>query len=118
MVGLRQPSLYAHSTRSTPSTTPCSNRATALFAATADLAVADDPREAVRDFVRVLLEFSNADLVRYHLLFQRPIPGFAPSEASYKVAIEFYERGAPDSLRPASPTRATSISSLPSSRAR
>ena len=29
--------------------------------------------------------------MRYVLMFQRPIPGFDPSAASYAVAIEFYE---------------------------
>jgi AcrR family transcriptional regulator len=94
MVGLRQPSLYAYfDSKHALYDAMFEQGNRALLAATADLPVTDDPREAVRDFVRVLLEFSNADLVRYHLLFQRPIPGFAPSEASYKVAIEFYERG-------------------------
>ena len=35
--------------------------------------------------------FCTTDPVRYQLLFQRTIPDFVPSEASYAVAIEVYE---------------------------
>jgi len=41
-----------------------------------------DIRCSVHSFVR----FCAADLARYQLLFQRPIPGFEPSAASYAIA--------------------------------
>jgi AcrR family transcriptional regulator len=50
----------------------------------------DDPVEALIEFVRVLVEFSSEDVVRHQLLFQRTIPGFEPSPASYALALEFY----------------------------
>ncbi len=94
MVELRQPSLYAYfDSKHALYDAMFEQGNRALLAATAQLPVASDPRQAVREFVRLLLDFSNADLVRYHLLFQRPIPGFTPSDASYAVAIEFYEEG-------------------------
>ena len=34
------------------------------------------------------LEFCAEDPVRHQLLIQRPIPGFAPSAESYRVAVE------------------------------
>ena len=37
------------------------------------------------------MRFSSDDVVRHQLLFQRTIPGFEPSPASYEFALEFYE---------------------------
>jgi len=36
-------------------------------------------------------EFCTTDPVRYQLLFQRTIPDFVPSEASYAIAVEVYD---------------------------
>jgi AcrR family transcriptional regulator len=55
------------------------------------LSVSDDPREALVAFVEALVRFSSDDVVRHQLLFQRTIPGFEPSRASYELALEFYE---------------------------
>ncbi len=46
----------------------------------------DDPEEALRGRVRRFVDFCTSDLARYHLLFQRTIPGFEPSPASYAPA--------------------------------
>lgn len=50
----------------------------------------------VREFVlgraSAYFDFCVADPVRHQLLFQRVIPGFEPSQASYAVAVEAYER--------------------------
>lgn len=51
----------------------------------------DDPRHALVEFVQELVRFSSDDVVRHQLLFQRTIPGFAPSPTSFALAIEFYE---------------------------
>lgn len=40
----------------------------------------------VRRMVRYFVEFCAADVARYQLLFQRPIPGFEPSAESYAIA--------------------------------
>jgi AcrR family transcriptional regulator len=40
----------------------------------------------VRCMVRYFVEFCAADVARYQLLFQRPIPGFEPSAESYAIA--------------------------------
>src|SRR5207253_2900252 len=40
----------------------------------------------VRRMVHFFVEFCAADLARYQLLFQRPIPGFEPSAASYAIS--------------------------------
>jgi len=53
----------------------------------------DDAREALVELLRRAVLFSSADPVRHELLFQRPIPGFEPSAASYAVAEDFYRSG-------------------------
>lgn len=51
-----------------------------------------EPRAAVEQFVVELVRFASAEPVVHQLLFQRVIPGFAPSTASWEVALEFYSR--------------------------
>ena len=55
------------------------------------LSLSDDPRQALVEFTEALVRFSTQDVVRHQLLFQRTIPGFEPSAASYALALEFYE---------------------------
>jgi AcrR family transcriptional regulator len=50
-----------------------------------------DPRRALSKLVADCVQFSSDDVVRHQLLFQRTIPGFEPSPASFEVALEFYE---------------------------
>jgi AcrR family transcriptional regulator len=50
-----------------------------------------DPRRALTKFVGDCVQFSSDDVIRHQLLFQRTIPGFEPSPASFEVALEFYE---------------------------
>ena len=45
-----------------------------------------DPVQALHWRARVYVEFCLEDPARYQLLFQRPIPGFEPSEASFAIA--------------------------------
>jgi len=92
MVELRQPSLYAYvDSKHALYDAMFEEGNRALVERARALAPKDDPREAILDVARMLLEFCNEDIVRYVLLFQRHIPGFEPSAASYAVAIEFYE---------------------------
>jgi AcrR family transcriptional regulator len=49
-------------------------------------------REALRESGRALLQFTVSDPVRNQLLFQRTIPGFEPSPASYEPAIAMSAR--------------------------
>src|SRR5450631_4391074 len=75
-VDLRQPSLYAYF-----------DSKLGLY----DLMFADGTRQALVEFTEALVRFSTQDVVRHQLLFQRTIPGFEPSAASYALALEFYE---------------------------
>ena len=92
-VGLRQPSLYAYFDSKLDlydAMFADGNRQLLEFVA-AHQPVAGDPRRALAGFVGVLVRFSSEDVVRHQLLFQRTIPGFEPSAASYEIALQFYD---------------------------
>lgn len=50
-------------------------------------------RRAALDGAVQFFDFCTSDPVRHQLLFQRVVPGFEPSTASYALALEAYERG-------------------------
>jgi len=50
-----------------------------------------DPRSDFRAVCRLYLDFCLEDPARYQLLFQRTIPGFAPSPESYEPSVEGLE---------------------------
>lgn len=56
-------------------------------------AFADDPREALVEFVELLVAFSSEDIVRHQLLFQRTLPGFKPSREARAVTRELLAVG-------------------------
>lgn len=91
-VGLAQPSLYSYfaSKNDMYDAMFCDgNEQLVRFMESLDLPA--DPREALLIACEKLVEWSTADAVRYQLLFQRTLPGFVPSEASYAMARRFYE---------------------------
>ena len=47
----------------------------------------DDAVEAVVDLAVAVVEYGVAHPARYHLMFQRTIPGFQPSQESHDVAL-------------------------------
>ncbi len=47
----------------------------------------DDEVEAVVELAVSVVEYCQANPARYHLMFQRTIPGFQPSEESHRVAL-------------------------------
>ena len=51
-----------------------------------------DPRAAVKTFMRAFVDFALEDPARSALLFQRPIPGFTPTETSYALAGRAFPR--------------------------
>ena len=51
-----------------------------------------DPRAAVKTFMQAFVSFAVEDPERSTLLFQRPIPGFEPSPASYELAQSVLDR--------------------------
>ena len=78
LVELRQPSLYAYfASKNDLYDAMFEQGNRALVERTKALRPNADAREAVLDLARMLLEFVTEDVVRYVLMFQRPIPGFA-----------------------------------------
>lgn len=57
-----------------------------------------EPIDRARAMAHLFFEFCTSDPVRYQLLFQRTIPDFEPSEASFAVALSAYDM-AVDQLR-------------------
>jgi AcrR family transcriptional regulator len=53
----------------------------------------DDPREELIEYLELLVRLASEDPERHQLLFQRTIPGFEPSPASYALALEFFQTG-------------------------
>jgi AcrR family transcriptional regulator len=91
-VDLRQPSLYAYfDSKLGLYDLMFADGNRQLLDHVASLSLSDDPREALVGLVEGLVRFSSEDVVRHQLLFQRTIPGFEPSPASYELALEFYE---------------------------
>jgi AcrR family transcriptional regulator len=91
-VDLRQPSLYAYfDSKLGLYDLMFADGNRQLLDVMGSLSLSDDPRQALIGFVEALVRFSSQDVVRHQLLFQRTIPGFEPSGASYRPAIEFYE---------------------------
>ncbi len=86
-VDLRQPSLYSYF----PSKADLYD---AMFAEgfqelvdeREQMVLDSDPGVALRQGCRHFVEFCTRDPVRYQLLFQHSIPGFAPSEASMEIS--------------------------------
>jgi AcrR family transcriptional regulator len=51
-----------------------------------------DPRAAVKKYMRTFMDFAMEDAARTELLFQRHIPDFTPSPASYALAEDVLGR--------------------------
>lgn len=91
-VGLRQPSLYTYfESKNDLYDELFADGNRRLWSEVAERDYPTDPRAAVREFGRALTAFCAADVARYHLLFQRHVPSFEPSPASYALAQQFFD---------------------------
>lgn len=91
-VDLRQPSLYAYFDAKLALYDAMFADAYRLLLRTIlELPVLDDSREALAQFVQACVRFSSHNIVRHQLMFDRTIPGFEPSEESFRPAMEFYQ---------------------------
>jgi AcrR family transcriptional regulator len=89
-VGLRQPSLYAYiESKSALYDAMFAQAARRLLEHAKSWSYATDARLAVRDSCLALLDFIVNNPPASQLLFERTIPGFAPSPASYGYAQEY-----------------------------
>lgn len=93
-VGLRQPSLYVYfESKLDLYDAMFADGYRQLLEFVGSRRYGDEPRRALSRFVADCVQFSSDDLIRHQLLFQRTIPGFEPSPASFEVALEFYDLG-------------------------
>src|SRR4029077_14098929 len=82
-VGMRQPSLYAYfDSKNGLYDALFADGNRQLLAWLDQQVLPDQPREAVKVFMRAFVTFAVADAARCSLLFHRPIPGFEPSPES------------------------------------
>jgi AcrR family transcriptional regulator len=86
-LGIRQPSLYAYfDSKHALYDAMFADGNRQLVERLDALELPGDPRAAVKMFMHAFVDFSLADPARSALLFQRPIPGFTPTPASYAIA--------------------------------
>lgn len=92
-VHLRQPSLYVYfASKLDLYDAMFADGYRQLLAFLAERPTPAEPRAAVEQLMVDLVRFASGHLVLHQLLFQRTIPGFAPSPASWAAALEFYDR--------------------------
>jgi AcrR family transcriptional regulator len=92
-VGIRQPSLYGHVTSKLDLYDAMFGQAyEQLLARLDETAPTGSAREQLMRLSRVVLEFAVESPPRQQLLFQRTIPGFEPSPASYALAKRLVDR--------------------------
>jgi AcrR family transcriptional regulator len=90
-VGLRQPSLYTYfASKSDLYDEMFADGNEKLWSQVAEREYPDDPCLALAEVARAIVAFCAADVARFHLMFQRPVPGFEPSARSFALAERFY----------------------------
>jgi len=87
-VGMRAPSLYSYFDSKNAIYDAMYAQGAQQFVdeQKAAMPMPDDPLEALTAIVHFFVEFCASDVARYQLLFQRTIPGFEPSPASFKIS--------------------------------
>jgi AcrR family transcriptional regulator len=92
-VGMRQPSLYVYfDSKNALYDAMFADGNRQLLERLTQLELPRDPRAAVKAFMGGFVGFGIEDRDRYALLFQRPIPGFEPTAASYEPARAVLDR--------------------------
>ena len=92
-LGIRQPSLYAYfDSKHALYDALFEDGNRQLLECLDALRLPDDPRRAVKRFMREFTDFALEHEARRQLLFHRPIPGFVPSPAAYERAEQVLGR--------------------------
>lgn len=92
-VGIQQPSLYAHfESKHALYDAMFADGNRQLLARLDALTLPDDPRAALKVFMRTFVVFALEDTARCYLIFQRPIHGFEPSDLAYGHAEQVMDR--------------------------
>jgi AcrR family transcriptional regulator len=100
-VGMRQPSLYEYfASKNALFDAMFADGNRQLLERLHALRLPRNPRAAVKTYMRTIVDFALEDPARHVLLFERAIPSFEPSAASYATAEEVLD-GAVDLLRAA-----------------
>ncbi|HET6876846.1 MAG TPA: TetR/AcrR family transcriptional regulator [Jatrophihabitans sp.] len=94
LVGMRSPSLYSHFDSKNAIYDGMFGQAWAelLEAYDARGPRPANPRKALLEDAETFFDFATADLARYQVMNQRTIPDFTPSEETYAVSVQVYER--------------------------
>lgn len=91
-VGLRQPSLYAYfDSKAGLYDLMFAQAGQQLCADIMGLPRPEDPRAALEAVTEAIVRWNAAEPARHQLLFQRVVPGFEPSPASYAHAVRFLD---------------------------
>ena len=86
-VGMRQPSLYEYfDSKHALYDAMFADGNRQLLERLEALPADQDPRRALKSFMRTLADFALEDDARHALLFQRPIPGYEPGPEAYPDA--------------------------------
>ena len=85
-VGMRQPSLYEYFDSKHALYDSMFADGNRKLLERLNVTLPRDPRAAVKKYMGLFLHFALEDPARSELLFQRHVPGFAPSPASYTLA--------------------------------
>ena len=92
-VGMRQPSLYAYfDSKSALYDAMFADGNRQLLEWLDAVQLPRNPRTALKKFMVAFVAFAIEDPARYELLFERHLPGFAPSPESYTLAEEVLGR--------------------------
>ena len=92
-VGMRQPSLYEYfDSKHALYDAMFADGNQQLLDRLVALKLPRQPRAALKTYLAAFTAFALEDPARYELLFQRHIPGFAPSPQSYEIAAEVLGR--------------------------
>jgi AcrR family transcriptional regulator len=92
-VGIRQPSLYGYfDSKDALYDAMFADGNRQLIQRLEALKLSRDARVGLKQFLKAFTGFGLEDPARYELLFQRHIPGFTPSAASYALAEDVLDR--------------------------
>jgi AcrR family transcriptional regulator len=88
-VGMRAPSLYTYfPSKNAMYDAMYADAARAMAEALSRRPEGTEPRETLRNRMRSFIDFCLADPVRYQLILERPIPGFAPAPESFEITAD------------------------------